>query len=132
MSTRLKRPSFWRQLLLAGALVAVQGYLGYNVLSGQFGIESQGRMQIEIGELSAKSAALAAEISDYRHRTALFTPQRLDPDIVSERARALLSMAQPDDLIVMIDATSGKPIRSSFDALAAEQLTDIIEDGVDR
>ena len=132
MSTRLKRPSFWRQLLLAAGLIAVQGYLGYNVLSGQFGIESQRRMQIEIGELSAKSAALAAEISDYRHRAALFTPQRLDPDIVSERARALLSMAQPDEVIVMIDAHSGKPIRSSFDALAAEQLTDIIEDGVDR
>jgi cell division protein FtsB len=131
MSTRLKRPSFWRQLLLTAALIAVQGYLGYNVLSGQFGIESQRRMQIEIGELSAKSAALTAEISDYRHRAALFTPQRLDPDIVSERARALLSMAQPDDLVMMIDAETGKPIRSSFDALAAEQLTDIIEDGID-
>jgi cell division protein FtsB len=131
MSTRLKRPSFWRQLLLTAALIALQGYLGYNVLSGQFGIESHRRMLGEIGELKAKSAALQAGIDDYRHRTALFTPQRLDPDIVSERARALLSMAQPDDIIVMVD-TTGKPIRSSFDALAAEQLTDIIEDGVDR
>jgi cell division protein FtsB len=131
MSTRLKRPWFWRQLLLTAALIAIQGYLGYNVLSGQFGIESHKRMLAEIGELKAKSAALQAEIDDYRHRTALFTPQRLDPDIVSERARALLSMAQPDDLIVMVDVTTGKPIRSSFDALAAEQLTDIIEDGID-
>jgi cell division protein FtsB len=131
MSTRLKRPSFWRQLLLTAALLAIQGYLGYNVLSGQFGIESHKRMLAEIGELKAKSAALQAEIDDYRHRTALFTPQRLDPDIVSERARALLSMVQPDDLIVMVDATTGKPIRSSFDALAAEQLTDNIEDGID-
>ena len=131
MSTRLKRPSFWRQLLLTAALLAIQGYLAYNVLSGQFGIESHKRMLAEIGELKAKSAALEAEIDDYRHRTALFTPQRLDPDIVSERARALLSMAQPDDLIVMVDAATGKPIRSSFDALAAEQLTDNIEDGID-
>jgi cell division protein FtsB len=131
MSTRLKRPSFWRQLLLTAALLAIQGYLGYNVLSGQFGIESHKRMLAEIGELKAKSAALQAEIDDYRHRTALFTPQRLDPDIVSERARALLSMVQPDDLIVMVDTATGKPIRSSFDALAAEQLTDNIEDGID-
>ena len=131
MSTRLKRPSFWRQLLLTAALLAIQGYLGYNVLSGQFGIESHKRMLAEIGELKAKSAALQAEIDDYRHRTTLFTPQRLDPDIVSERARALLSMAQPDDLIVMVDTATGKPVRSSFDALAAEQLTDNIEDGID-
>jgi cell division protein FtsB len=130
MSTRLKRPSFWRQLLLTGALVALQAYLGYNVLSGQFGIESQRRMTAEIGELKARSAALKAEIDAYRHRTALFTPQRLDPDIVTERARALLSMAQADDIIVMVDS-AGKPIHSSFDALAAEQLTGIIEDGID-
>jgi cell division protein FtsB len=132
MSTRLKRPSFWRQLLLLAVLGALQVYLGYNVVSGQFGIESQRRMTAEIGELKAKSAALKAEIDAYRHRTQLFTPQRLDPDIVSERARALLSMARPDEMIVMLDTLTGKPIRSSFNALAAEQLTDIIEDGVDR
>jgi cell division protein FtsB len=131
MSTRLKRPSFWRQLLLSGVLVAIQGYLAYNVVSGQFGIEGQRQLEVQIGELSATSAVLAAEVEAYRHRAALFTPQRLDPDIVAERARALLSMAQPDDVIIMIDPTSGKPIRSSFDALAAEQLTDNIEDGID-
>jgi cell division protein FtsB len=131
MSTRLKRPSFWRQLALAGLLIAFQGYLGFNVLSGQFGIESQRQIQAEIGELKAQSAALQAEIDAYRHRVALFTPQRLDPDIVSEQARALLSVSQADDLIVMVDTRTGKPIRSSFDALAADQLTDIIEDGID-
>ena len=131
MSTRLKRPSFWRQLALAGLLIAFQGYLGFNVLSGQFGIESQRQIQTEIGELKAQSAALQAEVDAYRHRVALFTPQRLDPDIVSEQARALLSVSQPDDLIVMVDTRTGQPIRSSFDALAADQLTDIIEDGID-
>ena len=131
MSTRLKRPSFWRQFLLACGLLAIQGYLAYNVVSGQFGIASQRQLEVEINDLSATSAVLAAEVEAYRHRAALFTPQRLDPDIVAERARALLSMAQPDDIIIMIDPASGKPIRSSFDALAAEQLTDNIEDGID-
>lgn len=125
MSTRLKRPSFWRQLMLAGALVAFQGYLGYNALSGQFGIESQRQMLVEIEELRARSAVLKAEIDAVRHRTALFTPKQLDPDIVSERARALLSMSQPDEVLVMVD-NEGKPIHSSFDELAAERLTAII------
>lgn len=131
MSTRLKRPSFWRQLALAGLLIAFQGYLGFNVLSGQFGIESHKQMQAEIGAQNARSAALQAEIDAYRHRVTLFTPQRLDPDIVSEQARALLSMSQPDDLIVMVDRRDGKPIHSSSDLLAADQLTDIIGDGID-
>lgn len=130
MPTRLKRPTLWRPLLLAASLVAFQGYLGFNVVSGQFGIESQRQMHLEIGELKAKSAALQAEIDAYRHRATLFNPQRLDPDIVSERARALLSMSQPDEIIVMVDET-GKPIHSSFDELAASQLNDIIEVGID-
>lgn len=131
MSTRLKRPSFWRQLLFTAALVAVQAYLGYSVVSGQFGIESQKRMQVEIGELTARSAALQVEIDAMRHRVSLFTPQRLDPDIVSERARALLSMSQPDDIIIMVDPRTGKPVSSSFDQLAVDQLTTEIEAGID-
>jgi cell division protein FtsB len=54
MSTRLKRPSVWRQVFLALALLAFQGYLGYSVISGQYGIESKDQMAIEIGELKAR------------------------------------------------------------------------------
>ena len=131
MSTRLKRPSFWRQLLFAGSLLAFQGYLGYSVVSGQFGIESHEQMRKEIGELKAKSFALQAEIESVRHRASLFTPQKLGPDIVSERARALLALSQPDDRIIMVDIPTGKPIHSSFDESAASQLTGEIEVGID-
>jgi cell division protein FtsB len=131
MPTRLKRPSVWRQLGITAILVAVQGYLGFNVVSGQFGIDSQRHMHVEIGELKAKSAALAAEIDAYRHRASLFSPQRLDPDIVSERARALLAVAQTDDIIVMVDETSGEPVSSSSEELASDQLIGLIQAGID-
>ena len=131
MSTRLKRPSFWRHLALTAALIAFQGYLGYNVVSGQFGVESQKIMVAEIEELKAKSAALAAEIEATTHRVQLFTASRLDPDILTERARALLSMSQAEDVIVMVDVKTGKPLSGSYDALAASQLTDEIEVGID-
>ncbi|HEY0917876.1 FtsB family cell division protein [Devosia sp.] len=127
MLTRLKRPSFWRHVLVAVGLVAFQGYLGFNVVSGQFGIESQKAMQAEIEELKAQSSALQAEIDAYRHRVALFNPSRLDPDIVSERARALLAMAQPDDLLIMVDPRTGKPITGSSLNSSENQLTDIID-----
>lgn len=132
MSTRLKRPSLWRHLAVTVLLVAVQGYLAFNVVSGQFGVDSQRQMHIDFGELKARSAALAAEIDSYRHRAALFTPTRLDPDIVSERARALLSVAQEDDLVVMVDPATGEPIFSSPNELAADQLTGLIASSADR
>ena len=131
MSTRLKRPSFWRHLALTLALVAFQGYLGYNVVSGQFGVESQKIMLGQIDELKARSGALAAEIEATTHRVQLFNSTRLDPDILTERARALLSMSQVDDVIVMVDSQTGKPLSGSYDALAASELTDEIEVGID-
>jgi len=131
MPTRLKRPAFWRHVALALGLVAFQGYLGYSVVTGQFGIESQDVLEVEINELGAKSGALQAEIDSFRHRIDLFQTTRMDPDLVSERARALLSMAQPDDIVVMVDPANGKPISSSTAQSTSDGLTANIDIGVD-
>jgi cell division protein FtsB len=124
--TRLKRPSIWRALAVTTVLVAFQGYLGYNALRGQFGIDSRRQMALDIEELQAKSASLKADIDAYRHKVDLFDAARLDPDILTERARALLSMAQPDDLVVMVDPTTDLPISGSSGELAEDQLFTII------
>lgn len=122
MSTRLKRPAFWRPLALTAALIAIQGYLGYNVLSGQYGIWSQRQMQADIENLRAQSAALQVQIDSYRHRESLFAPDKLDPDIVTERARALLGMAHPDDVVVMTDPKTGLPTSSLSSASTISSL----------
>lgn len=131
MPTRLKRPAFWRHVALALGLVAFQDYLGYSVVTGQFGIESQDVLEAEIDELGAKSGALQAEIDSFRHRIDLFQTTRMDPDLVSERARALLSMAQADDIVVMVNPANGKPLSSSKSVSTTDELTGIIEDGID-
>lgn len=131
MSTRLKRPAFWRHIFVASALIAFQGYLGYSVVTGQFGIDSREVLEAQIDELGAQSGALQAEIDSYRHKIDLFQSSRLDPDLVSERARALLSMAQPDDIVIMVDPQTGEPISSSFDASTRKELSGEIEKGID-
>lgn len=109
MPTRLKRPSVLRALAITGVLLGFQAYLGYSALKGQFGTESNARMLGEIEELEARSATIQAEIDAYRHRVQLFEPASLDPDILTERARALLNMAQADDVVVMLDPKTGMP-----------------------
>ncbi|MBS3848408.1 MULTISPECIES: septum formation initiator family protein [Devosia] len=126
-TTRLKRPAIWRPLALTVALLGFQGYLGFSAIGGQFGIENRAEILLDIDQLKAKSSALQAEIDDYRHRATLMDPRRLDPDIVTERARSLLNMANVDDIIVMVDPRSGKPISSKFQELATDELTAIIE-----
>ena len=131
MSTRLKRSAIWRHIAVAMGLVAFQGYLAYSVMTGQFGIESQDVLEAEIDELGAQSGALQAEMDSYRHKVDLFKSTRMDPDLVSERARALLSMAQPDDIVVMVDPTSGKPISGSTLPSTGTELSGNIEKGID-
>ena len=126
-TTRLKRPAFWRPLALTVALIGFQGYLGFSAIGGQFGTENRTQILLDIDQLKAKSSALQAEIEDYRHRATLMDPRRLDPDIVTERARALLNMANADDVIVMVDRETGKPISSKFQELTSDALTSIIE-----
>lgn len=131
MSTRLTRPSVWRQLLLALGLIGFQAYLGYNAIGGQFGIESQKQMVLDIAELKVSSGALQAEIDAYRHKVDLFSPEKLDPDILTERARALLSMAQIGDMVVMTDTRTGQPITSSLPSSTDPLSMPKIEVGID-
>jgi len=131
MPTRLKRPPFWRPLALTAALLGFQGYLGFSAIGGQFGIESRKQIIADIEVLKARSSSLDAEIEAISHRVALMDTRRLDPDLVGERARAFLNMANPDDLLIMVDPRSGKPISSSVSQSTENQLTPIVSDFVD-
>jgi len=131
MSTRLRRPSIWRGLLITAGLLAFQGYLGWSAIGGNFGFESEKLMKAEIVELKGQSAALQAEIDAYRHKVALFDPKKLDPDILTERARALLSMAQIGDMVVMVDPKTGQPITSLSASSTEIGSMPEIETGID-
>ena len=127
MPTRLKRPPFWRPLALTVTLLGFQFYLGYSAISGQFGISSREDIVADIEVLEDRSAALQAEIDAFRHRVALMNPRHIDPDIVVERARALLNMANADDVLVMVHPETGQPISGQFIELTDDELISIIE-----
>ena len=103
MSTRLRRPAVFRHFIIGTLLIGFQSYLGYSVINGHFGIENQKKMLIDIELLEVQQANLQTSIDYYRHHISLFDPVRMDPDIVSEKARAMLSMAHPDDVMVVLN-----------------------------
>lgn len=131
MSTRLRRPSRWRQLLVTTALVAFQGYLAWSAISGNFGIEGRKQMMAEIDTLKVTSGGLAAEIEGYRHKVSLFDPKSLDPDILTEKARALLSMAPVGDMVIMVDPDTGKPTSGLQTTSTGNEAMPKIEAGID-
>ena len=58
----------------------------------------------QIASLSTELAQLQIERGQWQWRIALLKPRGLDPDMLDERARALLDYAHPNDLTLMLDA----------------------------
>jgi cell division protein FtsB len=101
MATRLKKPSVLKQLAITVLLAGFLAYLGANTVGGQYGLVGRAEMRGDIAELEAQSAVLQAEIDAIKHRLSLLDPAALDPDLLTERAHALLSMARPEDTLLL-------------------------------
>jgi len=100
MPTRLKRPSLRNKLAIATVLIAFQGYLGYHLVEGNFGIVSQAKFSNQLIELKSERDELAKTVDTAQNRNSLLTADRLDPDLLTERARYLLGWADPGVIII--------------------------------
>ena len=77
------------------------GYFGYHLQTGDHGLEAQAQLAGRKAVLEGELAGLK-EVRDRLERdVALLRPESLDPDMLDERARAILDLAHPDDLIMM-------------------------------
>jgi cell division protein FtsB len=85
--------------VLAGLLI---GYFGVNAFSGNHGLNAKQDIDQQIGALSSELAKLQVERKQWERRVALLKPRGLDPDMLDERARALLDYAHPNDLTLML------------------------------
>jgi cell division protein FtsB len=83
---------------MAAALV---GYFGVNAYTGKYGLNARLELDQEIVALTTELARLKRERADSEHRISLLRPDRLDPDMLDERARYQLDYANPHDLVRM-------------------------------
>ena len=84
-------------LLACGAA----GYFGYHLQTGDHGLEARAQLEGRKAVLEGELAGLK-EVRDRLERdVALLRPESLDPDMLDERARAILDLAHPDDLTMM-------------------------------
>jgi cell division protein FtsB len=77
------------------------GYFGINAYTGNRGILAKQDLDQRIADLSELDAA-KAERARWERRVALLKADRLDPDMLDERARQLLDYADPRDVTVLI------------------------------
>jgi cell division protein FtsB len=91
----------FRSLLFPLLACGVGGYFAYHLQTGDHGLQAR-------ADLEKRKAVLAGELDglkEVRKRlerdVALLRPESLDPDMLDERARAILNLAHPDDLVML-------------------------------
>jgi len=78
------------------------GYFVYHAVEGDRGIMAWLQISQQLAEGKRTLATLAGERQEIEHRVALLSPSSIDPDLLDERARLMLNVAEPDDRLVII------------------------------
>jgi cell division protein FtsB len=86
--------------LYIGAALLI-GYFGVNAYTGAHGLKAKQDLAQQMDELSKELARLKLERASWQHRVSLLRADRLDPDMLDERARAMLDYVHANDLVLM-------------------------------
>ena len=102
MVTRKRLRSFLTAFGLYVMAALLIGYFGVNAYSGNHGLKAKEDIDRQIGALTADLDKLKREHAQWLRRIALLKSDRIDPDMLDERARALLDDVDPRDLTLML------------------------------
>jgi cell division protein FtsB len=102
MVTRRRLRSVLTALCLYVAVALLIGYFWVNAYSGNHGLRAKLNLDLQIAQLTVEEAALKAERTTWERRVMLLKSESLDPDMLDERARALLDYAAPRDLMLKL------------------------------
>ena len=101
MVSRARLKSFLTGLALYAMAAALIGYFGVNAYTGKYGLNARQELDQEIIALTSELARLKRERADSEHRVSLLRSDRVDPDMLDERARYQLDYANPHDVVRM-------------------------------
>ncbi|WP_315738186.1 MULTISPECIES: septum formation initiator family protein [unclassified Bradyrhizobium] len=99
MVSRARLKSFLTGLALYTMAAAIIGYFGINAYTGRYGLTARQELDQEIIALTSELARLKQERAEGEKRVLLLRSDRVDPDMLDERARFQLGYANPRDLI---------------------------------
>ena len=109
MVTRKRLRSILTALGLYVTAALLIGYFGVNAFSGNHGLKAKQDIDQQIASLSTELGRLQIERAQWERRVALLKSNGLDPDMLDERARALLDYVHSNDLTLMFDTSRRSP-----------------------
>ena len=99
MVSRNRLKSVLTGLALYAMAAAIVGYFGVNAYTGKYGLNARQELDQEIIALTSELMRLKQERAEGERRVSLLRSDRVDPDMLDERARYQLDYANPRDLV---------------------------------
>lgn len=99
MVSRSRLKSFLTGLALYAMASALIGYFWVNAYTGKYGLNAQQQLDQEIISLTSELARLKHERALSEQWVSLLRSDRVDPDMLDERARYQLDYVNPHDLV---------------------------------
>ena len=78
------------------------GYFGVNAYTGKNGINARQELDQQIADLAGEVERVKAERERWERRVALLKADRIDPDMLDERARQLLNYLDPHEVTIVV------------------------------
>ena len=104
MVSRKRLRSIFTAIGLYVTAMLLIGYFGVNAYSGTRGLKAKQDIDKQTAALSVELDRLMIEQARWQRRIDLLQPNGLDPDMLDERARALLDYTDPNDLVLQVDS----------------------------
>ena len=91
----------WLRSVIAPAVfLVVTAYFGWQATQGERGLQSYAMRQEQLKLVRTDLDRTVLDRDQWERRVAGLKTQRLDPDTLDERARAMLNVADPTDIVV--------------------------------
>jgi cell division protein FtsB len=104
MATRQRKQSKIRPLLLPFFCLLIMGYFAYHAVEGDYGLFALGKLKEREALLEAELVKARGEREQMERHVRLMRPESLDRDMLDERAREALNMADAKDLVILLDS----------------------------
>lgn len=83
--------------------VCVVLYFAYHAVQGDRGIRSLLDYESKVEQTTIQLAKIKSNRQKLEHRVSLLRSDNLDPDLLEERARAVLNFAHPNEIAIILE-----------------------------
>jgi cell division protein FtsB len=77
------------------------GYFGFHAFTGAHGLRAQADLDKQLATMESELTRLKAQRAVWERRVSLLRSDKIDPDMLDERARALLGYVDPRDVVLL-------------------------------